>query len=275
MPVGEGSITLSIGELKAGSEDAARALLDRYLGEMEDYARRKLRRLGASRAVADEQDVAQEALLTVIDGLRNRKFDHLKDRDDLIKLLRFVIWREAIKIKRHQEAARRADRPGEGARPWAVAAAPAEDAAGTPEFEPGPGDDRGAALTEGLRWDCRAEEALTQIAGRERDPRELVAIREEFRAVLATLADERDRHLLLLKLEGYSQAEIAEQFDCCKRTVNLRYQRVRETLLRRAPGAGRPIVAAGRGAGNRPRIEDALGDPGRVAPPDGHHASSK
>jgi RNA polymerase sigma factor (sigma-70 family) len=275
MSVGEGSITLSIGALKAGSEDAARALLDRYLGEMEDYARRKLRRLGASRAVADEQDVAQEALLTVIDGLRNRKFDHLKDRDDLIKLLRFVTWRGAIKIKRHQEAARRADRPGEAARRWAVAAAPAEDAAGTAGFDPGPGDDRGAAQVEGLRWDYRAEEALAQIAGRERDPRELVAIREEFGAVLAILADERDRHLLLLKLEGYSQAEIAERFDCCKRTVNLRYRRVRETLLKRAPGAGRPIEALGRGRGDRPRIEDALGDPGPAVPPDDDHASSK
>ena len=48
--------------------------------------------------------------------------------------------------------------------------------------------------------------------------------------MLEVLEDERDRHLLLLKLEGYTHAEIAEQFDCSKRTVTLRFQRVCATI---------------------------------------------
>lgn len=209
MPGGEGSITVCLGELRAGNEDAVRAFLDRYRGPLEEYARQKLRRLGASRAVADEQDVAQEALLAVIDGIRKQKFDRLRDRDDLIRLLRSVTRRAALKVKRYQEARIRARRRVEV------------------EAEP-----EGAAV--GLRWTCRTEEALARVAGRERGPEEVAAIREEFLAMLAVLADDLDRHLLLLMLEGYTQAEIAERFDCCKRTITLRYQRVREAIQKRA-----------------------------------------
>ena len=48
MPGGEGSITVCLGELRAGNEDTVRALLDRYRGPLEEYARQNLRRLGAS-----------------------------------------------------------------------------------------------------------------------------------------------------------------------------------------------------------------------------------
>ena len=153
--------------------------------------------------------MAQEAILAVIDGIRKRKFDRLRDRDDLIRLLRSVTRRAALKVKRYQEARIRAPRPVE------VVA------------EPG-----GTAVA--LRWTCRTEEVLAHVAGRERGPEEVAAIREEFLAVLAVLADDVNRHLLLLMLEGYTQAEIAERFDCCKRTITLRYQRVRAIIQNRA-----------------------------------------
>jgi len=230
MPGGEGSITLCLGELRMGDEAAVRALLDWYLDPLEAYARRLLRSLGASRAVADEQDLAQEVLATVIDGIRKEKYKDLSDRESLIRLLLIVTRRRALKMKRYQEAGRRTRRPAEPAIPAAEPAVPAAAASGS--ADPDRDDDGGRTpdFAGDPRWEWRTEEFIARVAGRERAPEEVVGIREEVRTMLEILEDERDRHLLLLKLEGYTHAEIAERLDCSKRTVSLRFQRVCATI---------------------------------------------
>ena len=235
MPIGEGSMTICLGGLRAGDEAAVRALMDRYLRPLEAYARRLLRNFGASRAVADEQDLAHEAIATVVDGIRKEKFKQLEDRESLIRLLSIVVRRRALKMKRYQEAGRRAERPVEAAPLATEPPGPGCDVPESADGGRGGRMNRAPRSADSLRWECRTEEAIAQVAGRERSAEDVVAIREEVRDALEALEDERDRHLLLLKLEGYTHAEIAERFDCSKRTISLRFQRVCATIRKLAP----------------------------------------
>jgi RNA polymerase sigma factor (sigma-70 family) len=235
MPGGEGSITLCLGGLREGDEAAVRALLDRYRDPLEAYARRLLRALGASRAVADEQDLAQEAMATVIDGIRKQKYKDLRDREALIRLLWIVTRRRALKMKRYQAAGRRTERAATSMVSTAVAALDGADASAAPDAGRGDGGGPTPDPAGELRWECRTKEVIAHVAGRERDPEEVVGTREEVRAMLEILDDERDRHLLLLKLEGYTHAEIAERLDCSKRAISLRFQRVCATIRKLAP----------------------------------------
>jgi RNA polymerase sigma factor (sigma-70 family) len=242
MTEGEGSITHHLGGLRVGDEAAVRAVLERYLDPLEAYARRLLRGLGASRAVADEQDLAQQAILIVVVGIRDEKYKDLHDRHALNRLLWTVTRRQAMKLKRSQQAVRRTG----GVRAASIAAAPAgtgnagpvpgarrSGAAGEPPPDPGPGRD--------ARRVWEPEELITRVLGRKRPAEEVIAIREEIRAVFDALEDERDRDILRLKLEGYTHAEIAARLGCCERTVSLRFQRVCGTIRKLADDQAPPF----------------------------------
>jgi RNA polymerase sigma factor (sigma-70 family) len=239
MPTGEGSITHYLGGLRTGDEAAVRAVMDRYRDPLEAYARRLLRGYGASRAVEDEQDLAHEAILIVVVGIRREKYKDLHDREALIRLLQTVTRRQALKLKRYQEASRRTGHPRAPAGPD-----------GTSDLLPSPEASGGGATGErpqgpgpgvGLRWEWGAEELIAHVAGRERTPDEVFRIREEMRAVLDALEDERDREILRLKLEGYTHTEIAQRLDCCKRTISLRFQLVCSIIRKLADEHGRPL----------------------------------
>ncbi len=110
MPAGEGSITHYLVRLEAGDETAVRAVLDYYLDRLEAYARRLLRGFGASAAVEDEQDLAHEAILIVVIGIRCKKYKDLHDREALSRLLLTITRRLVIKLKRYQTTRRRTGR---------------------------------------------------------------------------------------------------------------------------------------------------------------------
>jgi RNA polymerase sigma factor (sigma-70 family) len=241
MPAGEGSITKYLVKLEAGDETAVRAVLDHYLDRLEVYARRMLRTFGASRAVEDEQDLAHEAILIVVVGIRRKKYKDLHDRQALGRLLLTITRRLAMKLKRYQTTRRRTGRPG-GRMSHSESAGSGElmsgsDARGWGAAVAWP-HDPGPAAGIGREWGT--EEVIADVAGRERTPEEVSGIRDEIRAVFDVLEDDRDRDILRLKLEGYTHLEIAKRLDCSERTVSLRFQRVCLTIRKLADAQGRP-----------------------------------
>jgi RNA polymerase sigma factor (sigma-70 family) len=240
MPAGEGSITHCLVQLEAGDEAAVRAVLDQYRHRLEVYARRLLRGFGASRAVVDEQDLAHEAILIVVVGIRRKKYKDLHDRQALNRLLLTVTRRLVIKLKRYQTTRRRTWH-----RRHETTFAELDSPLGR---VPGPVVPGGPAARErwdgsgsgaGLRWYEVAEEVISQVPDRGRNPEELFAVSEEIAAVFDVLEDRKDRDILRLKLEGYTHAEIAERLDCSKRTVTLRFQRICLTIRKLADARGR------------------------------------
>jgi DNA-directed RNA polymerase specialized sigma24 family protein len=52
-------------------------------------------------------------------------------------------------------------------------------------------------------------------------------LRDDCRTLLDALDDDQLRHIALLKLEGYTNQEIAVKLDCVERTVERKLERIR------------------------------------------------
>src|SRR5271157_3382934 len=94
----EGSITHCIQLLKDGERAAAQQLWERYFQQLLGLARAHLR--GASRRVADEEDVVLSAFESFYQRAERGQFPRLNDRDDLWQLLVVVTVRKAIDLVR-------------------------------------------------------------------------------------------------------------------------------------------------------------------------------
>jgi DNA-directed RNA polymerase specialized sigma24 family protein len=179
------SVTCWLEQLKAGEQDAAQPLWERYFARLVEQAERRLR--GAARAVADGEDVALSAFQSFCRAARQGRYPRLADRDDLWRLLVVITERKALTQVRDQ---RRLKRGGGKVLDEAALAGPAGDAAG-----------------------------LAGVAGGEPTPAFTALVAEQCGLLLERLGDERLRELALAKMEGYTNEEIAARFDMALRTV--------------------------------------------------------
>jgi DNA-directed RNA polymerase specialized sigma24 family protein len=101
----DGSVTNWIQELKAGNEQAARQLWQRYFARLLELARTRLRT--SPRRAADEEDVAQSAFASFCLGAREGKFARLLDRDDLWPLLFGITANKVRRLRQREGAAKR------------------------------------------------------------------------------------------------------------------------------------------------------------------------
>ena len=191
----EGSISRWIGPLKAGDDEAARELWRRYFTTLVRLARGHL---GATRrAAADEEDVALSALDSFFAGMAAGRFPRLEDRDDLWRVLVTLTTRKAIDQVQHERRQKRG-----GGR---VVGESALDAPGI----------------EG--------EGLAHVACPEPTPEFAALLADECRRRLDELRDDTMRRIALLKLEGYTDAEIADRLDLGRRTIVRKLNLIRDT----------------------------------------------
>src|SRR5215471_3491491 len=83
-----------VAQWRAGNQDAARQLFDRYVERLVALARRRIR-ARLARRVAPE-DVVQSVFRTVFGRLRDGQF-HINEQDDLCKLLMRVTVHKALR----------------------------------------------------------------------------------------------------------------------------------------------------------------------------------
>ena len=195
-----GSVTRWLEELRAGNPDAARPLMERYFPRLLGLARKKLR--GVRLAAADEEDVAQSAFHSFCQGAARGRFPRLVDRDNLWRLLVTITARKALDQVRRQARQKR----GGGRVLVGSAQAGGED------------DTDGAGLD--------------QVVGQEPTPQFAAMVTDECRRLLVALDDETLRQVALLRMEGYSDEEIAARVDCSLRTVSRKLALIRKAWLR-------------------------------------------
>jgi DNA-directed RNA polymerase specialized sigma24 family protein len=192
----DGSVTLWIGALRAGDEDAARQLWRRYFEALVRLARARLR----ARAVADEEDVALSAFDSFYAGMAHGRFPDIADRDDLWRLLVTMTARKAANQARRESRQKRG-----GGR-----VVPESDLAA------GQGSEAGA---------------IGQLVGPEPTPEFAAQVAEECGRRLDGLPDESLRTVALMKMEGYTNDEIADRLGCDTRTVTRKLNIIRKAWL--------------------------------------------
>jgi DNA-directed RNA polymerase specialized sigma24 family protein len=192
-----GSVTFWIDQLKAGDRAAAQPLWEGYFHQL--VARTRQRLAAMPRRAADEEDVALSAFASFCRAAAQGRFPQLHDRDDLWHLLIVITDRKAGRLVQYERRRRRGG---------------------------------GQVLDEaalGHGWPAAEDFPLAQIAGREPSPDFAAQMGEECQRLLAALDDPDLQRAAVLKMEGYTVAEIAAQMACVERTVKRWLQLIRQT----------------------------------------------
>src|SRR5262245_32083335 len=194
--IADASVTHWIDRLKAGDPEAAQKLWERYFRRLVGLDRKKLR--AAPRRAADEEDVALSAFDSFCRGAEQDRFPQLHDRLDLWQLLVLLTARKAIDLAQHE---RRQKRGGGAVIDEAALPYPVDSSKQGAPVEQFPAPDPTPAFA-------------AQVA-------------EECRRLLERLDNPDLRRVALLKVEGYSNDEIAAQLGCGLRTVERRLGLIR------------------------------------------------
>ncbi|MFO0870387.1 MAG: ECF-type sigma factor [Pirellulales bacterium] len=193
----DASPTLWLRQLQQGNRKAAERLWETYYGQLVVLARRKLE--GRARLAADEEDVALSAFRSFCRGWENRRFPDITCRDDLWKLLVTITLHKVLHLVRDANRQKR-----------------------------------------GGHW-TRLEEAgdeellLAQLAGSEPTPEFAAEVAEQCEHLLKQLPSPELVELAVLKMEGYSNDEIAAKWGRATRTVERKLQLIRQIWRRDRP----------------------------------------
>ncbi len=190
----EDPISLWLDELRAGDELAAAGIWNHFCLRLYETARHKIR--SNSRRVYDEQDAAQSAFHSVCAGITAGRFPELHDREGLWRLLLVITSRKVMHRHRYDKQQRRDVRRTEADLVLAVAG------------DSGP-------------------PGMQQIPAREPTPEFAAEFAETCESLFEGLDDPKLREIVSLRMEGYSDLEIAGRLQCSRSTVQRKLEIVR------------------------------------------------
>ena len=183
-----GEVTGWIQRVRAGDSSAVQHLWNGYFQRMVLAARQRLQ--GASRGVADEEDVALSAFNSFCLGARAGRFPQLLDSQSLWPLLLVITANKSVDLIRQNNRQR-----------------------------------RGGGL-ERLSGEALAE-ALSGLMSREPSPEFTAELTDQLGQLLKQLdgcGDPLLRQIALFKLEGLGNDEIANRVGCVRRSVERKLQ---------------------------------------------------
>ena len=185
---GEGSITIWIGKLLDGDEQAATEIWRRYFQPLAAIA--KKRRGDLRNSSEDEDDIVMSALDSFFRRARDGQFTELKDRDNLWSLLVTITSRKALNQRQRVLAKKRGG-----------------------ETQPLPLESVGNTV----------DAVRTQAS-----PLTIVELNDWVRHLFSRLQDDGLANVADLKLQGYTNQEIAKSINRSERTVENRLRLIRK-----------------------------------------------
>lgn len=183
-----GSVTQIFAKLRQGDADSAQRLWERFFPRLLGLARKTL--TGRVQRVADADDAVQSAFASFWQRAERGEFGDSLDRDEIWGLLGIITVRKARKQTRREQAEKR----GGGK-------VVAEGQLVNREGQPLRLDELVGSMSA-AEFDLHCEELLARL-------------------------DEELRPLVLMRLFGYKNREIAEQLDWTERKVERKLQLVR------------------------------------------------
>ncbi len=194
-----GSVSGWLRQAQSGDDEAIRKIWDRYFRRVLAVARQKL---AGIRGVCDEEDVAVSTFDDVPRALRDAPLSPPHDRFEFWALLRLHARRRVTDQLKHERAAQRG-----GGR-------------GDQQSKPNP-----------HRIDLDLEQVEDHLQG----PHLIAAMSEECQFLIDSLPDEELVAVVLWKLEGLTNEEIADQLGYTCRTVERMSRQIRDRWSRLRP----------------------------------------
>jgi DNA-directed RNA polymerase specialized sigma24 family protein len=195
--VSDDDISDWVDRLRKGDNRAAQAVWECYFDKLVALSRQKL--AAFPRRAVDEEDVALSALKSFCRGAASDRFPKLDDRHDLWKVLVTITARKVVAQRRRYFSQKRGGGKVRGESVFLPHAA---------EHEEG-------------------RDGIDQVLGREPTPEVAAMLAEQCSGLLGQL-DDRQKPIALLKMEGFTNQEIAEQLDVALRTVERRLDQIRQ-----------------------------------------------
>jgi DNA-directed RNA polymerase specialized sigma24 family protein len=194
----KGSISQWIGALQDGGDvnEAAQRLWERYFDKLVNLARGKLRT--APRGPADEEDVALSAFESFCAAAAAHRFPQLGAREDLWRLLVTITVRKANAMRQRELRQKR-----------------------------GGGRVLGEAALAGPDQDARG--GLDQVADPEPTPEFAALVADELGRLLGLLREETLRQVAVLRMEGYSNEQVAGRLGCSLRSIERKLDLIRRS----------------------------------------------
>lgn len=189
------SVSYWIASLKEGDENAVQQLWNRYSTRLIELAQQRLRY--SPKRMADEEDVALSVFHSLCQGATKGRFQNVTDRDDLWWLLLGITRDKTIDHNRREFAHKRGE---------------------------------GKIFTEselGSNGEADSRFLLDQLIGDEPTPDFVLALDEQFNHLLRILRDDDLRKIALLRIEGYTMQEIADQMGTALRTIERKTRLIR------------------------------------------------
>lgn len=178
-----------IERIKEGDSLAANQIWKHYFDRLVKSVRQRL--IGQNRAVSDEEDIVLSVFDSFYAAAENGRFPDLTDRDDLWRLLLRMSARKVIDKRRHDQRQRRG----------------------------------GQVRVHSLAGD---DETLIEVIGDAPSPEMVLMMQESVEQFFSHFGVGQLRDLAVAKLEGHSNAELAQRFGCSERTIERRLHLIRE-----------------------------------------------
>ncbi|MEM6365307.1 MAG: sigma-70 family RNA polymerase sigma factor [Planctomycetota bacterium] len=179
--------------VKDGNSSAANQIWQHYFDRLVRAVRKRL--YGQNRAISDEEDIVLSVFDSFYAAAEKGRFPDLADRDDLWRLLITMASRKVVDKRRHDQRQRRG----------------------------------GGAVIESLN-NGENDSIVVEAIGNEPSPDMVLMMEETVEQLFSHLGVGQLRDLAGAKLEGFSNAEIAQRQGCSERTIERRLHLIREKL---------------------------------------------
>lgn len=177
--------------VKAGDSVAAIRIWQHYFDRLVRAVRTRL--YGQNRALTDEEDIVLSVFDSFYNAAENGRFPDLSDRDDLWRLLLRMAGRKVVDKRRHDLRQRRG----------------------------------GNVMLHSLGH-VSGDRGIIEAIGDEPSAEMVLMMQESVEQIFSHLGVGQLSDLAGAKLEGYSNAELAERFGCSERTIERRLHLIRE-----------------------------------------------
>jgi RNA polymerase sigma factor (sigma-70 family) len=192
----EHEITMFLKNSRGIGEDGAQAIWESYFPKLMRVIENKLR--NSPKRAVDGEDIAQNAMFSLFRGLQEKKFDSVANRDELWALLVTITARKVTHERRRALAKKRGEGATRGESVF-MAAGNVDDNYG-----------------------------INQILDENQMPDSASRVLETYEELLPQIGDEKTLKTVMLRMEGFTNREIAEKMECSVSRVEQRIAKIRK-----------------------------------------------